>query len=82
MYKDMSLILKDGQVGDFKLQHYEISDNNFYAIVRCGIPSGIYVTSDNPLGVDRKTARSMIHPQYADRFIRQYILDEEIWRGK
>lgn len=30
----------------------------------------------------RKTARSMIHPQYADRFIRQYILDEEIWRGK
>ena len=30
----------------------------------------------------RKTERSMIHPQYADRFIRQYILDEEIWRGK
>ena len=26
-----------------------------------------------------KTARSMIHPQYADRFIRQYILDKEIW---
>ena len=26
--------------------------------------------------------RSMIHPQYADRFIRQYILDEVIWRGK
>lgn len=41
-----------------------------------------YVTSDNPLGVDRKTARSMIHPQYADRFIRQYILDEEVWRDK
>ena len=40
-----------------------------------------YVTSDNPLGVDRKTARSMIHPQYADRFIREYILDEEIWRN-
>ncbi len=32
--------------------------------------------------VSRKTARSMIHPQYADRFIRQYILDEETWRGK
>lgn len=31
---------------------------------------------------NKKTARSMIHPQYADRFIRQYILDEEIWRGK
>lgn len=41
-----------------------------------------YVTSNNSLGVDRKTARSMIHPQYADRFIRQYILDEAIWRGK
>lgn len=25
---------------------------------------------------DRHTARSMIHPQYANRFIRQYILDE------
>lgn len=35
------------------------------------------------VGADNvKTARSMIHPQYADRFIRQYILDEEIWRGK
>ena len=41
-----------------------------------------YMTNKNPLGIDRKTARSMIHPQYADRFIRQYILDEEIWRGK
>ena len=29
---------------------------------------------------NKKTARSMIHPQYADRFIRQYILDEKIWR--
>lgn len=29
-----------------------------------------------------KTARSMIHPQYADRFIRRYILDEEIWRNQ
>lgn len=41
-----------------------------------------YITNKNSLGIDRKTARSMIHPQYADRFIRQYILDEEIWRGK
>lgn len=31
---------------------------------------------------NKKTARSMIHPQYADRFIRQYILDEEIWKNK
>lgn len=25
----------------------------------------------------RKTERSMIHPQYANRFIRQYLIDEE-----
>lgn len=29
---------------------------------------------------NNKTERSEIHPQYADRFIRQYILDEEIWK--
>ena len=27
--------------------------------------------------INRKTARSMIHPDYANRFIRQYILDEQ-----
>lgn len=27
-------------------------------------------------GFDRTTARSMIHPQYANRFIRQYLIDE------
>lgn len=26
----------------------------------------------------RKTERSMIHPQYANRFIRQYLIDEEV----
>jgi hypothetical protein len=26
---------------------------------------------------DRKTARSMIHPDYANRFIREYVLSEE-----
>lgn len=36
----------------------------------------------NDDGLSVKTQRSMIHLQYADRFIRQYILDEEIWRGK
>ena len=41
-----------------------------------------YMTNKNPLGIDRKTARSMIHPQYADRFIRQYILDEKVWRNE
>lgn len=28
-------------------------------------------------GKDRETVRSMIHPQYANRFIRQYLIDEE-----
>lgn len=27
-------------------------------------------------GSDRKTQRSLIHPQYANRFIRQYLIDE------
>ena len=27
-------------------------------------------------GLDRTIARSMIHPQYANRFIRQYLIDE------
>lgn len=27
-------------------------------------------------GSDRQTQRSMIHPQYANRFIRQYLIDE------
>ena len=31
-------------------------------------------------GVDRQVLRSMIHPQYASRFIRQYILSEEVWK--
>lgn len=33
-------------------------------------------------GVDRKLLRSLIHPQYASRFIRQYILPYEVWQGK
>lgn len=31
----------------------------------------------NTNGVQRKTMRSMIHPQYANRFIRQYLIDEK-----
>lgn len=29
----------------------------------------------NPLGLSRKVMRSMIHPQYANRFIRQFLID-------
>ena len=28
-----------------------------------------------PDDISRETARSMIHPQYANRFIRQYLID-------
>ena len=31
-------------------------------------------------GRHRQIMRSLIHPQYADRFIRQYILEEEQWQ--
>lgn len=34
-----------------------------------------HMTNDNRFGVSRTEARSMIHPQYASRFIRRYILD-------
>lgn len=67
MYKNMPSILKDGIVGDFELQHYEISDNNFYATIRCGIPPGRYirlingfncVMSDTPM--EKETNRDFV----------------------
>lgn len=76
MYKNMPSILKDGQVGDFKLQHYEISDNDFYAIVRCGIPSGIYVRlinrgecvmSDTPM--EKETNRDFVRNAHGNVLI-------------
>lgn len=76
MYKDMSLILKDGQVGDFKLQHYDISDNNFYAVVRCGIPPGRYirlinrcdcVMSDTPM--EKETNRDFVRNAHGNVLI-------------
>lgn len=38
------------------------------------------LTRDSARGQIRKTERSLIHPQYADRFVRQYILDEKYWK--
>nr|DAO26089.1 MAG TPA: hypothetical protein [Bacteriophage sp.]DAW88763.1 MAG TPA: hypothetical protein [Bacteriophage sp.] len=76
MYKDMSLILKDGQVGDFELQHFNISDNNFYAIVRLGIPPGRYirlingcdcVMSDTPM--EKETNRDFVHNAHGNVLI-------------
>ena len=63
----MTEILKDGNVGDFKLEHYEIKENNFYAIVRMGIPVGRYirliqgsecVMSDTPM--EKRTNREFV----------------------
>lgn len=42
MYQDMTEILKDGKAGDFELSHYEIGQNDFYAMLH-GIPSGKFV---------------------------------------
>lgn len=76
MYKNMPSILKDGQVGDFKLQHYEISDNNFYAIVHCGIPPGTYirlinrcdcVMSDTPM--EKETNRDFVRNAHGNVLI-------------
>lgn len=76
MYKNMPSILKDGQVGDFKLQHYDISDNNFYAIVRCGIPPGRYirlinrcdcVMSDTPM--EKETNRDFVRNAHGNVLI-------------
>lgn len=47
LYKEMSEILKDGQVGNYKLSHYSVGENDFYARVRCGIPCGNYIRLTN-----------------------------------
>lgn len=42
------------------------------------VPGGIVEQSEKlKTGHGRQVARSLIHPQYADRFIRQYVLDDE-----
>ena len=67
MYKNMEEILKDGKVGDFRLEHYEIKENDFYARVRIGIPIGKYVRlihgsecvmSDTPM--EKRTNREFV----------------------
>lgn len=42
MYLDMEEILKDGKTGDFELSHYEIGQNDLYAMLH-GIPIGKFV---------------------------------------
>ena len=42
MYANMAEILKDGKTGDFELSHFEIEENNLYAMFH-GIPCGKFV---------------------------------------
>lgn len=49
-YKLMHEILKEGQVGNFKLEKYEIEKNNFQAMIS-GIPTGKYIKLEDKYGV-------------------------------
>lgn len=42
------------------------------------VKSKINARQKNENGINRQVLRSMIHPQYASRFIREFILDEEM----
>lgn len=42
MYANMEAVLKDGKSGDFELSHFEIGENNLYALFH-GIPCGKFV---------------------------------------
>ena len=50
MYLDMAEILKDWKVGDFELSHYEIGQNDWYAMLH-GIPSGKFIKLTHRGGV-------------------------------
>lgn len=42
MYTDMYRVLKEGQCGDFRIEKFEITPNNLYAVIH-GISVGKYV---------------------------------------
>lgn len=44
MYKNMAELLQDGQCGEYRLEHFTITDKDFAAKVRSGIPNGTYVS--------------------------------------
>lgn len=76
MYKDMTEILKDGKVGDFRLENYEIKESDFYARVRMGIPIGRYVRlihgsecvmSDTPM--EKRTNREFVENAHGNVLI-------------
>lgn len=43
MYKNMTEILSEGQIGDFSLQKFTINKNNYRAIIRDRISPGTYI---------------------------------------
>ncbi len=43
MYKKMSDFLEEGKAGDFSLEKFEVTDNDFIAKFRCGISNGTYI---------------------------------------
>lgn len=43
MYKKMSDFLEEGKVGDFSLEKFDVTDNDFIAKFRCGISNGTYI---------------------------------------
>ena len=54
-------------------------ENNFiFEVVDNNEINTIEFVRKKDLGCNLRTARSMIHPQYANRFIREFILDGEV----
>lgn len=51
IYKDMAEILRDGQCGEYRLEHFTITDKDFIAKVRSGIPNGTYVSLKHRGGI-------------------------------
>lgn len=75
MYKNMSEILKDGEVGEFKLEHFEIKHQNCYAMIN-GITPGTYVklTQNNQIvmsntQMEERTNKEFVEAAHGDVLI-------------
>ena len=44
IYKDMAELLQNGQCGEYRLEHFTITDKDLVAKVRSGIPNGTYIS--------------------------------------
>ena len=67
MYKNMSEILKDGEVGDFKLEHFEIKHQNCYAMIN-GITHGTYVklTQNNQIVISNTQMEERTNKEFVE----------------